>query len=93
MLKRGFRNQESPMKKKLFVYICFFSLPFWTACSEDSDPSSAKNEEEVSSASEDIDEEESSSSTSDENLADYAPAIRMNKMLGHGINFGLAGIA
>ncbi len=76
------------MKKKLFVYICFLSLPFWTACSEDSDPSSAKTEEEVSSASEDIDEEESSSSTSDENLADYAPAIRMNKMLGHGINFG-----
>lgn len=35
-----------------------------------------------------MDEEESSSSASDENLADYAPAIRMNKLLGHGINFG-----
>ena len=80
------------MKKKLFVYICSFSLLFLAGCSEDSDPSSAKGDEEVSSSSVESEDEETSSSSAKDTtkLADYAPAIRMNKLLGHGINFGNA---
>ena len=80
------------MKKKIFVYISFSLALLVSACSEDDNPSSASTKDEVSSSSEESsDEEESSSSTLDTaGLADYAPAIRMNKLLGHGINFGNA---
>jgi len=78
------------MTTKTFVYVLLPLALFLSACDGDDNPSSAKDD--VSSSSEEFDDDlESSNSAADSvELADYSPAIRMNQMLGHGINFGNA---